>query len=162
MSVSATSAAQLTVVRTSAGPGVSTSDNTVTLNLLNTSTALGAATTPAVTKDVCFNLTLSSGLGSIDLTALPDPDLGTVDFTGLRVQQMLLFNPTTNANDISVAKGASNGYTGLGSAYGETLAPGGYSVRCTNDRAPDIDSSHRILDVTGTGAQVLKVQITAG
>jgi hypothetical protein len=73
-------------------------------------------------------------------------------------------NKSTNANAITIAKGASNGYTGFGSAFSVTLQPGDEWTFKGNDNAgvTDVGSGAKTLDVSGTGAQVLQFHIVAG
>lgn len=148
-----------TVTRTQTGPGVG-SDNTTTVNGYNTTFNLSGSTSPAVTKDAAFNVTLSGGAATINLAALVDTDLGTVDGTGLKIQVIKFKNAAAAA--MTVAKGASNGHTGLGSAFSVTIPPGGEVTIHCNDGGADIASGDRTLDVTGTGSQVLGVQVVMG
>lgn len=140
-------------------------DNTILVNTYNQSGTLTASTTPPATKQATFALTLTAGSGSIDLTALPGLNANeTVDGTGLKAQLLLLLNPSSNANSITVAKGASNGYgwNTAGTSWTVSLSPGQWAQFGGNDVAPDVASGARILDVTGTGSQVLNVSIVLG
>jgi len=142
-----------------------TVDNTILVNTYNQTGTLTASSSVPATKQATFALAMSGGSGSIDLTALPGLDSNqTVDGTGLKVQLMLLLNPSSNANSITVAKGGSNGYglDAAGTAWTETLSPGQWRMIGGNDVAPDVASGARILDVTGTGSQVLDVSIVLG
>ncbi len=133
----------------------------------NTSANLNSASTPVVTNKAVFALTLTAGAGSIDLTALPD-SRGTQDFTGLKIQSMKFQVPGANA--MTVGKGASNG---LGLTTGGTTwsiplppalanAPLPEVVLVTPEGTPDVDSTHKKIDVAGTGTDVLYCTIVAG
>lgn len=142
-----------------------TVDNTILVNTYNQSGTLTAATDVPATKQATFALTLTAGSGSIDLTALPGLDANqTIDGTGLKVQLLLLLNPSSNANSITVASGASNGYglDAAGTAWTETLSPGQWRMVGGNNVSPDVAAGDRILDVTGTGSQVLNVSVVLG
>ena len=145
-------ASQCTVVRTFSGEGVG-ADNTVTINGMNTNTS------PAITKDACFTVTLSGGAATIDLTSITDPNLGTVTFNTLTPITIKFANPSANANNITIAKGASNGYTGLGSSFSLTIPPGGEATLHLVG-ASAVGGSSKTFDLTGTGSQTLNVQIT--
>lgn len=156
---------QASIVETLEGEYVG-SDSTVTTDGLNTTETLTAATDPPVTKYSAFQQALSGGAATIDLTSLPDSNgvAAMVTLTGLKPQVMKLRNLATNANAITIAKGASNGYTGFGASFSLALQPGDEITWKGNDNSgvTDVGSGARTLDITGTGAQVLEVLIVAG
>lgn len=165
MSISVTYRSDLSVVETVEGPFVSPVDATFTANGLSTDETLTASTTPPVTKHADYELTLSSGTGSINLAALPGrTSEETVVGTGLKLQHMKLRNKSTNANIITITKGASNGYglNAAGASWTVVLDPNQEFLFRGNDSTPDVGSGARLMDVTGTGSQVLQVQITLG
>ena len=166
MSISVTYNSQATVVDTLGGGFIDSVDSTVTVNGMNATATLTASTTPPVTAYSAFSKTLSSGSGTIDLTSLPDNNgvAAAVTLNGLKPQVVKLRNKSTNANAITVAKGASNGYTGFGSAFSLTLQPGDEFLWKGNDNSgvTDVGSGAKTLDLTGTGSQVLEVEIIAG
>ena len=140
-------------------------DNTILVNTYNQTGTLTASSTVPATKQATFPLTMSGGTGSVDLTALPGLNANeTVDGTGLKAQLLLLLNPSTNANSITVAKGASNGYgwNTAGTSWTVSLSPGQWAMFGGNDVGPDVASGARLLDVTGTASQVLDVSIVLG
>jgi len=140
-------------------------DNTILVNTYNQTGTLTASSTVPATKQATFPLTMSGGTGSVDLTALPGLNANeTVDGTGLKAQLLLLLNPSSNANSITVAKGASNGYgwNTAGTSWTVSLSPGQWAMFGGNDVGPDVASGARLLDVTGTGSQVLDVSIVLG
>lgn len=160
--VTAAVVSQLNVVSTFSGYA-SPLDNTLTVSGMNESLTLTASTTPPVTKQTSFQQALSSGSATVNLAALPGLTAEeTVNLTGLKVQALKLRNLSTNANSITVAKGASNGHTLLGSSWTVTLQPGQSHLYYFNNAAPTVASGDRTIDLTGTGAQVLEVQLVAG
>lgn len=155
---------QVTVVQSFSG-FTDPADATITVNGLNESATYTSATTPPVTKATAFTLTLTAGSGSIDLTALPGATADeTIDLTGLKVQMVKLINPDSNANPITVTKGALNGYglNAAGGAWTEVIDPGQSRTFFLNDTAPDVAAGARVWDVTGTGSQTLDVEVVAG
>lgn len=165
--IAATYHAKLSVVQTVSG--ASAADQTVTFDGYSQPSAeagsLTASTSVPVTKHAKFQLTLSSGSGSINLAALTGINSDeTVVGTGLKLQLAIFANPSTNANAITVAKGASNGY-GLGASgdtWTVTLSPGQSVMLVGADANPDVASGARVLDVTGTGSQVLNCHLVLG
>lgn len=163
--ISALVSSGITVTQTFTGDYVSSADNTITLNGLNASNTYTASTAVPVTKATAFRVTMSGGTGSIDLTALPGATADeTIDCTGLKLQAMLIRSLAANANAITVAKGASNGYglPSAGTTFTVTLSPGQSILFFGNDSAPDVASGARVMDVTGTGSQILEVEIICG
>jgi hypothetical protein len=154
---------QVSVVETKAGTYVG-SDNTVTTTGLNTTTQLGAATTPPATKYSAGQQALTSGSATLDLTSLPDENgtAGAVTLTGLKLAVVKFRNKATNANALTIAKGASNGCSSLGSAFSITLQPGEEVTYLGQALAANVDSTHKTFDVTGTGSQVLEFELVAG
>jgi len=123
---------------------------------------LKSDSSPPVTCGALFQQALTGGAATIDLTALDGFNDKVVSGTGLRVQLLRVKNPVTNANPITVAKGASNGYDGFGAGFSVTLQPGAEATLLTNDAGGDIGSGNKTLDLTGTGTQALDVEIIMG
>lgn len=124
---------------------------------------LDASTTPAVTKHSPYTLSLTAGAATIDLTSLPGiTEDETVDGSGLKVQMACFENPDTNANNMTITFGASNGYLLLGTAWKIILKPGQSFQTYLDDGAPVIDGTHKNIDVAGTGTQSLLVEIVMG
>lgn len=119
---------------------------------------MDGTTGPLVTKSVRTLVTMSGGTATIDLTAFPDAETNTaVDLSTLKLKMLHLACPSTNANAVTVAPGASNGYTGWVSTGGEVL-------NASDQRGPNIynggiavDATHKNIDITGTGSQVVTI-----
>ena len=156
----ATYTSRLSVVRTYSGEGIG-ADNTVTVDGLGTQTTLNGSSTPPVSVDACLTLPLVAGAATLDLTAIPDPTLGTVNANGLTPYMLKLQNPDTNANPITIKEGAANGYVGFGVNFLITLAPG-EEIAILKKAASAVGGASKTLDLTGTGVQALNIQIAAG
>ena len=162
--VNVTLQSNLTVIETFTGPGVSPGDNTVTQNQLNEQITLNSGTSPAATKEATFTQTLTSGAATIDLTALPGLTVDeTVNGTGLKVQALKISNPITNANKIVVAQGASNPYRIDGATnWSIPIAPGQSHLFNLDGASDPVGSTHKNIDLAGTGSQALNVQVVLG
>jgi hypothetical protein len=105
---------------------------------------------------------MTAGAATIDMQALTGALGAVVDGTGLKVQAIKFTNKATNANTITIAEGASNGYELLGNGFTFTLPVGGSALFYLPEGTPDIGSSTSEMDVTGTGTQVLQVTMVMG
>jgi hypothetical protein len=143
-------------------PAAPAASRLVTHSAWDTAKTLTSSSSPPVTLWAAAQVALAAGAKTVDLTALVGTNNLAVDGTGLRVQIVRLRNPATNANPISIAKGASNGYDGLGANYKETLAPGAEVLHFLNDAGSDISGTNKNLDLAGTGVQALDVEIALG
>lgn len=155
-------ASTLTVTNTLTGDYIASGDNTFSVNGMNETGTLTASTGVPVTKQSSGQITMSGGAGELNLAALLGATADeTVVGTGLKVQAIKFRNKSTNANTITVAEGASNGYALLG-AFTMTLQPGQSVTILGNDATPDVASGDRIIDITGTGSQILEYQVVLG
>lgn len=157
---------QVTFIETSAGPYVDPADATQSVRGLNTSQDLNASSVPPVTKATAYQVALTAGAATIDLTSLPNKDgvAGQVNFTGLKVQVYKFRNKSTNLNTITLTFGASNPYLLHGAAWKYILGPNEEMTFKGFDNAnmPDVDSTHKNIDVAGTGTDTLEVELSAG
>lgn len=163
MGIQVSYVSRVSVIQTLTGDYVNPDDATVTTDQLSESATYTAGTDVPVTKHAAFQQALTAGAATIDLTALPGlTGDETVDGTGLKVQVAKFRNLSTNANDITVTEGASNGYELLGSAFTFILKPGQSLTLFLDDAAPDIASGARTIDVSGTGTQELECHFVMG
>jgi hypothetical protein len=162
MSVSVNYTSKATVVETIESGVTGLSDKAVTHSSYDTTETRTGASTPPATKVASGEKALSSGTGSLDLTALTSFAGSTVTLAGLKVQYLKLRCKSTNANAITIAEGASNGYDGFGTAFSITLAPGAEVLIKANDAGSDVSGTKKVLDLTGTEAQVLEYCVVAG
>lgn len=164
MSVTVAYAATCTVIETltASVADVPAANAKVTHSSFNTTAALTSSTTPPVTMTASFQKALSSGAATIDLTSLTGTNGSTVDFTGLKVQVVKFRNPAANGNAITVTYGASNPHLLGGTAFKWVLSPGQEILIYTNDASPDVGSSSKNIDISGTGSQAIDCQFVAG
>lgn len=134
------------------------------------SQTLDSGYSPAPTKQVTGELTLSSGTGTLDLTSLVGLNGVAVTATGLKLLAYRFTNKAGNANSMTIGVGASNGFTGLGATFFKGLpAPvggskpiGSWCAGCEGAGGVAVGSSLKTLDVAGTGSQVLRYELTFG
>jgi hypothetical protein len=131
-------------------------------NFNRASAQLTGTTTPPVSLAALFSKALAAGVATIDLTALDGTNDLVIDGSGLRVQLLRVRNPATNANPITISIGAANGYDGFGAAFSLTLAPGAEATLYANDSGSDIGATKKNLDLAGTLAQALDVEVVMG
>lgn len=153
-----------TVVETlsaTAAPFAATGAAKVTHSALNVSKVLDAnsAAGTNVTKVVHGTITLTAGAATLNLASVHGTE-GTEDLTGLKIRTVQFMAKAANANPITIAKGAANGYTGLGAAFSLTLDPAKSVGLEANATA--VAAGVRTLDVSGTGTQAVDFIITAG
>ena len=129
---------------------------TVTHNVLGAWTTISPATQIAV--GTC---TMTAGTGSIDLTSLTGVN-GSIDGTGLKLQYAWFKAKSDNANAITIADGARNGYAFLGESFTFDLTASQQAAFFGNDASPDVASDEKIFDVTGTGAQAVDYVLILG
>ena len=154
---------QVTTVETiSSGVPAAAGSADITHSGYDTSATLTPTSTPAADTVAYEQFALSAGAATIDLTSLVGPGGAAVTLNGKKVRLIRFSNPSTNANSITVAKGAANGYTGLGSSFSVTVPPGGDVTFYDGGGGVAVDATHKTLDLTGTGSQVLNVSVVGG
>lgn len=160
--VSATVTMGLTAVETPANaPYASTSGNTITHSGLNVSKTRGATSTPVIDAIMQGSIVLTAGVATIDLTAGPGLSGATAtSLNGKKNLTMLVKAKAANANPITIKFGAANPYTGFGAAFSVTLDPG-LAVEIEGN-ATAVSATVKNLDVVGTAAQGLDIEIIAG
>ncbi len=141
-----------------------TTDNTIQESAPGTSTSLNASTSPAATKYAAYEVNLSTGTLTLDMTALTGRNGGTVTGNTLKLQMLMFRNKSTNANKMSVATGASNGYqldnaTDMGLVY---MAPGQAVFFDLAGASQTVGSGHKTFDIVGTGSQTLQLFMVFG
>lgn len=122
---------------------------------------LGAATSPAASEAGYCTQAMTAGAATIDLTSVATSRGRTMTYSGLKIRAIRLYNPSTNAS-ITVAKGASNGYTGFGSAFSIVLRPGYEVTIYDGGNGVAVSGSVKTLDISGTGSEVLQFAISGG
>lgn len=165
MSVSSTLTMKIETVETlesTTDPFVLSSAKSTTTNGLNLATTINSGTGVPATKQAFKQLAMTAGAATIDLRNLVGVNGGAQDGNGLKVQAIIFRGKSDNANPITVAYGASNGYALLGSSFTFDLKPGQMLMAFLNEAAPDINSSAKTIDISGTGSQVLEYQLVMG
>lgn len=162
MSVSVNYAATVTVAETLDSNVLSAPDTTrvITHTSFNETAVLHASSTPPVNKVAEFLLTLTAGSGSIDLRSLTGTNGASVDGNGLKVQVIRIKN--LGENPMTFIDGATNGYPVFGDGNPLEIPVGGHIQLYGNDKLPDVSSTAKIVDVTGTGSQTAEVTIVLG
>lgn len=158
----------LTVTETLSLPfaDLSSSNKQVKHDGLNVSVALNATSTSPVNGELVqavsqvaeIQLAMTSGSATIDLESLAGTQ-GMISGAGQKVAAMLLNNPSTNANQITVEGAVSNGYNFGGTL---TLQPGESVLWYKPGTSPTIGSGAHLITVSGTGAQVINGIIVLG
>jgi hypothetical protein len=166
MSISTVYQANLTTAETLETGVPAASDKSLSHSGFNTSATINASSTPPGTKCAFFRKALESGSATIDLTALVGTNGAAVNGTGLRVQAIKFKAVAGNAAAITIAKGSSNGYDGLGAAFSLTLAAtsalGAEVMIRTADAGSDIGSANKTLDLSGSGTDAVDVAVILG
>jgi len=167
MAISTTMRQTLTTVETlgsTANPAISSSNNTVTHDGFNVAVTLNASSDPDGKSVACWEETLSDGAATIDLTNLTGTNGGTVSGDGKRVRALLVKAPSDNGNVITLSKGASNGYAGLGSSFSVDLDPGCSHLFYLADQGDEVSNGvDDTLDLAGTGfTDFLELQVVFG
>lgn len=142
-------------------PYLASGSDKVTHSGLNVSAVLDANSVAGtnVTAMGGGSVAMVAGVATINLAAVPKTQ-GTADLTGLKVRFILIRAKAANANPITIAKGAANGYTGFGADFSVTLDPGKSVIVEANATA--VAAGVRLLDITGTAAQGLDYMVFAG
>lgn len=162
MTVVANYLSQLTVVETlSVGVPAATTPS-ITHSGYNTTDKANASSTPPASKAVANSYAMTAGAKTLDLTALVGTNGATVDGSTLKLNYAKFINPSTNTGSIVVKFGASNAYLlGSDSAWRHTLKPGD-EVLYKGTANPTIDSTHKNIDISGTGTESIEVVLVMG
>ena len=121
---------------------------------------LNATSTPDCEMEAHGSFAMTAGAATIDFTDLHS--FGeSISFSGKKVRFVVLQNPATNANSITIVEGASNGLSLLGANFSVTLAPGETIAKYLPD-GPTVGGSDKTIDITGTGSQALRMMAGAG
>lgn len=134
----------------------------------NTAISLGPTSTPVISKIAVFTVTLAAGAATIDLRSLTHNGVAAaVDFNGLKLQVMKIRNTATTF--VTASKGASNGYALDGTAAWTLPIPPksanndpGEWTFFSSEATPDVDSTHKTIDLAGSGTETLQVVLGAG
>lgn len=126
----------------------------------NGTLTLNGSSTPPLTMVSYQVYTLSGGAATIDLTAVLGVNDVAQDATGLKVQTMIVYNPSSNA--ITIAPGASNAYALFGSGNSIEVPPGGRQQFYFADGTPDVAAGVKEIDLSGTGTDTIQIGFGLG
>jgi len=143
-------------------PAATASSRRVTHSLFDTSDTFASGSTPPVTTMAAFELDMIAGAAEIDFRDLDGTNDGAVDGNGLKVAAIKFRAKAANANPIKIAVGAANGHELAGSDFAVSLLSSDEILMKFNNTGQDIDDTHKILDVTGTGTQGLECIVLLG
>lgn len=120
---------------------------------------LSATSTPDVENVAAFIATLTAGAVTIDWTALTHADGDTRSAAGKKLRFIQIMNPAANTANIVVTKGASNGYSPVGTTFTIPISPGGGFLWYLQSDAADVtNGSADTWDVTGSGSETFYVK----
>lgn len=161
MSVSTVYESNVTTTETlSTGVPAANSQRPLLHNGFDTSVTLDATTTPDETATNYSTVTLSGGAATINLASLTGVNGAAQDLTGKKIRWLKLKN--TGSNTVTISKGASNGYTGFGSAFSLEIKGGGEVLIYCAGNGVAVASGDRTLDLVGTGTDSFSLAIGAG
>jgi len=112
---------------------------------------LTPTSTPAAISTVWSKrVQLSAGTLTLALDALSrGSELSALDLTGLKVQAVQIFCPSTNTDAVLVEEAAVNGYGIFGAATAEvSIAPGGMVTFYNPEGNEDVGATESDLDLT--------------
>lgn len=121
---------------------------------------LNGTSTPPLTMVSYQVYTLTAGAATIDLTAVKGVNDVDQDATGLKVQTLIVYNPSSNA--ITISPGASNGYALFGSGNDIEIPPGGRMQFYFKNSTPDVASGVKEIDLAGTGTDTIQIGFGLG
>lgn len=136
-------------------------------NLGSIVATLNASSTVPATKASSDTIALVAGVATIDLTALTGLYGASVDFTGLKVQAVMIINPAgNNAEGMEFAVAIANGYNLFGKDNADsdlvTVLPGDAYLVIHANTLEDVDATHKDITVTGTLVEEFDIHMVAG
>lgn len=118
-------------------------------------------TTPDVDTAAFQTKLMTAGAATIDLTALLLNGV-SVSASGKKPRGILITALAGNGAAVTVEKGASNGYTGLGADFSVTLEPGMSFAVDFAAGGNTVGSGDKTLDLSGTGTDGVRLSFIAG
>jgi len=156
--------ADITLVETiTANIGASAADAVITHKMTLDQTVPNGTSVPA-TIAASFSQSLTSSTAYTDMTALPKANGATADCTGLKLQSIMIKNPTGNGT-MTLAHNTStsvSAYNFIGTAGSIAIPAGGAVLLYLPEAAADVSSSAKNIIWAGTGTQSAHVEIVAG
>jgi len=137
-------------------------DGGVVRTTMDTVANLDADSTPAVTEGGFFQQLMTAGAATVDLTNLTDVRGRAVNLNALKPRSIKIKALDANAGAVTIAKGASNGYTGFGSNFSLTLPAGGEVELYFGSAGTAVSGTVKTLDLSGTGTDGVQISLSAG
>jgi hypothetical protein len=103
---------------------------------------------------------LDTGARTIDLRDIYTVGGGSGDGNGMKLQGFFFKN--LGANPMTIAAGASNGYSPLGASGEATIPPSGWIAAYFADASADVSGTVKTIDVSGTGSQTFEFAAILG
>ena len=128
---------------------------------LNLITTLNASSTPPVSMASYQQYALVAGALTIDLRALLGVNDEVQDANGLKLQTIVIRNPTSN-NPITVTTGATNGFPLFGGTNSVVIPAGSTIGFYVPEGLADVSATDKTIDIAGTGTELFDVGITLG
>ena len=153
MSVAVTLKLMLKIVETNTSALVSSSNASQTWSGGDIDLTLNSTSTPDAEDCAAMIIALVAGAKTIDLTSLAHEGGATKSANGKKIRAWLFFNLAANTGNIVVTKGASNGYSPVGTTFTYVVPPGGCALHYFDSDAGDVGASAKNVDVTGTGTE---------
>ncbi len=129
---------------------------------------LDASSSPAATKVFSGVVTIAGGATDLDLTSMAGPEgAGTVDFTGLKPQLLILAAHLVNLGPMAIkTKDGVTGYNLFGTdntgSEEYSLLVGQAALFRLNDKGEDVDSTHKDVTFTGGNGNTARIIMVAG
>lgn len=140
-------------------------DQTFTHVIDGDSGSLTGSSTPAVSKAWSDEVQLTAGALSLDLTSLSRGSvLSSLDLTGLKLQLIKIKAAIANTDTVTIADGASNGYSIFGDTSGSiTLGSGDVAMFLFAETLPDVSATVKTIDISSSDTDaVLEIILVAG
>lgn len=129
---------------------------------INQALSYNSGSTPDAEMVYSGTVTLGSGTATLDLTNIANSEGDTIVSTAHKPRAIKIIAASDNDNVITVSKGASNGYTGLGTSFSIGLLAGESFLSIFGTAVVDISGTVKTLDFAGTGSQTCDIFILFG
>lgn len=122
---------------------------------------LNSASDTPVTMTSYQNYTMTAGAFTIDLRALLGVNDESQDANGLKLQTIIIRNPTGNG-PITVTTGASNGFPLFGGTNDMIIPAGATLGFYVPEGLTNVAAADKEIDISGTGTESFDVGICLG
>lgn len=141
---------------------VNTAVDTLRGDQLDSDQTWDGTTTPDVDDGAMLRQAMTAGAATINLAAIVDALSGlTKNLTTKRVRGIKIMT-TGNAAVLTIAKGASNGYTGFGANFSVALPANSELELLFGADITAVAAGDRTLDLAGTGTDGIDIGLVWG